>query len=281
MPLIAFNLDEARSAYAALELRSSAADLHISTLQNTVDALKVAQAAVVDRAALLTKFTVAQAQSNAQLIAQQAGQVSPDIGLASFINSLGLAVALGEASMPDRTVNSVSTTLQAYLTFGTGADGVSKSVGVRLYQPELGAATALMTASFQIAKVPPEPGVPAPRSLYNVLQAKQALYTDPFWMQISSTTAAQILTVIAATFAGVGGWTLPFLIGQAAAIAGLETTMAGLVPADGAYSAAVAALTNLTASLNAADRSAYVAGDLYALTAALDATTRTAGTLSA
>jgi hypothetical protein len=285
MPLIAFNLDQARSAYSALELRASAAELHISTLQNTVDTLKAAQATVVDRAALLTQYTVAQAQSNAQLVAQQTSQVSPDISLESFIGTLGLAVALGEASMPDRAVNSVKATLQAYLTFDTGADGVSKSVGVRFYQPELGQATALMTASFEIAKVPPAPGVPAPRSLYNVLQSKQALYTSPFWMQFSAGTppaapAAQIIAAISATFGAIGGWTLPFLIGQASTIATLETTLAARVAATGqadavaAYSSAVQALSSLVASLS--QRAAYVAGDLYALSTSLDATTRAA-----
>ncbi len=285
MPLIAFSLDEARSAYSALELRTSAAELHISTLQSTVDALKVAQSTVVDRAALLTQYTVAQAQSNAQLVAQQTKQVSPDIPLDSFIGTLGLAVALGEASMPDRAVNSVQATLQAYLTFDTGADGVSKSVGVRFYQPELGQATALMTASFEIAKVPPAPGVPAPRTLYNVLQSKQALYTDPFWLnaptgQPPSDVPGQIIAVISATFGAIGGWTLPFLIGQASTIATWESTLATQAAATAApdaaaaYSSAVQALSNLIGSLSAPR--AYVAGDLYALSASLDATTRAA-----
>src|SRR5215469_2946212 len=290
MPLIAFNLDEARSAYASLELRANAADLHISTLQATVDALKTAQSAVVDRAALLTQYTVAQAQSNAQLVAQQTAQVSPDIPLDSFIGTLGLAVALGEASMPDRAVNSVKATLQAYLTFDTGADGVSKSVGVRFYQPELGQATALMTASFEIAKVPPAPGVPAPRTLYNVLQSKQALYTSSFWMQFSTgeppaTPAAQIIAAISATFGAIGGWTLPFLIGQASAIATSETALATQLAATGpsdavaAYASAVQALSSLVSSLSAPRP--YVAGDLYALSSSLDATTRAAQAIGA
>ncbi len=289
MPLIAFNLDEARSAYSSLELRATAADQHISTLQATVEALKTAQSTVVDRAALLTQYTVAQAQSNAQLVAQQTQQVSPDIPLDSFIGTLGLAVALGEASMPDRTVNSVKTTLQAYLTFDNGADGVSKSVGVRLYQPELGQATALMTASFEIAKIPPAPGVPAPRTLYTVLESKQALYTDPFWVKAPAGQSpfqapAQIIAAISATFAAIGNWTFPFLVARAATIATLESSLANLVPATAAadaaasYASAVQALSTLVASLNA-PRAAYVAGDLYALSASLDATTRAARNL--
>ena len=291
MPLIALNLDQARSAYAALELRTAAADRQISTLQGTVDALKTTQSTLVDRAALLTQYTVNQSQSNAQLVAQQAGHVSPDLPLDAFIGSLGLAVALSEAAMPDRIVNSVSATLQAYLTFDTGSDGVSKVVGVRLYQPELGQPAALATASFEIAKVPPPPGSPAPRSLYAVLQSKQSLYTNPFWMQFSSGSppivpASQVITEIAKVFANIGEWSLPFLIAESAAIGSLETTLAGLAAgtapaADAAaFAGAAAALMSLVASLNPANRSSYVAGDLYALTAALDATTRVAQSLT-
>src|SRR5262249_33705266 len=105
--LVAGSLDEARSAYAALQLRTATAEQQTAVLRTTVETLRSAQQPIVDRANLLTQFTVSQAQSNATLIAQQAGQVSPDIGLQDFINHLGLAVALGEASMPDRVITSV------------------------------------------------------------------------------------------------------------------------------------------------------------------------------
>jgi hypothetical protein len=287
MPLIAVNLDEARSAYAALESRAVSAELNLANLRQTVDTLTAKQADLVDRAKLLTSFTVDQAQSNAQLLAQQAGEVSPDIGLDNFIGALGLAIALGEASMPDRCVNSVSTTLQAYLTLNTDPEGVAKVVGIRFYQPELGQPTALATASFEISKIPPEPGVPAPRSLYSVLQSKQAIYTDPFWLQFSSGTppsqpAVQVITAVAGVLANIGGWTFPLIVQAAAAVAASETTLAGLLVTlkqrelESDYANAVAALISLTAALNPATRSNFVAGDLYALTAALDATTRLA-----
>ena len=286
--LVAGNLDEARSAYAALQLRATSAEQEAIVLRTTVDTLNIAQNSIVDRANLLTIYTANQAQVNASLTAQQAGQVTPDADLQEFIANLGLAVALGEASMPDRAISSVTTTLQTYLTFNPGADG-KPQVGIRLYQPELGQPTALATTSFEIAKVPPAQGVPAPRNLYAVLQDKQAVFTNSFWAQFVSgtpptTLSSQIVTEIAKVFAAVGSWSFPFIIQEAAAIAALETALSTLIgsqsPGAGAtsYASSVAALTALTTTLNPASRSNFVAGDLFALSGALDATTQIAKT---
>ena len=286
MPLLTQNISEASAAYSALELRVQSAEQATSTLQATVDNLRSTQTVVVDRARLLTQYTVGQVQANAQLTAQQAGQVSPDVSLDALIASLGLAVALAEASMPDRAVNSVNVTLQTYLTF----DANSKVTGVRLYQPELGQPTALATTSFEIAKVAPPPGTPAPRNLYAVLQDQQSLFTNPFWTRFATGTppsqpAAQIVAEIAKVLANISGWTLPFLVQEAAAIAGFETTLstllAGTAPPErvSAFAAVVAALSTLTKALDPATRSNFVAGDLHALETALDATTRIATTL--
>ena len=82
---------------------------------------------------------------------------------------------------------------------------------------------------------------------------------------------------VAKVFAAIGGWSFAYVLQEATTIAGLETTLAGLLtgvtPAAAvtAYTSAVQALTALTLTLAA--RSTYVAGDLYALAAALDATT--------
>jgi hypothetical protein len=73
------------------------------------------------------------------------------------------------------------------------------------------------------------------------------------------------------------------LLQEATTIAALETSLATAAAASGpagataAWSAAVANLTTLTAAQNA--RANHVAGDLYALTAALDATTKAAANL--
>jgi hypothetical protein len=290
VPLVTDNIFEARAAYAALETRVRAAEERASALQATVDALTTLPGVLADRNRLLLEYSVGQLQANAQLTAQQAGQVSPDTGLGDFIGTIGLAAALGEASMPDRVISSISATVQSYVSYGAATTGAPKTLGLRLYQPELGGPTTLTTTSFEIAKVPPAPSVPAPRSLYAVLQAKQSLFTAPFWAQFATGTplvrpAQQIVAEIAKLFAGVGGWTVPLLVQEATTLAALETTLASLIgtvaPADRAarYAASVQALAALAKSLDPSQRTTYVAGDLGALTAALDLTTGIAATI--
>ena len=289
MPLITDNILEARGAYAALELRAQSAQQSVAALQSTVEQLSSVHQSLVESATIQNQFAVGQVQTNAQLTAQQAGQVSPDISLESFIASLGLAVALGEASVPDRTINSVTATVQSYFTLDIGTDGVP-TAGLRLYQPELGAPTALATISFEIAKVTPKPGTPAPRTLYIVLQYKQSVFADSFWAKFTTGTppshpAALIVAEMVKMLANVGGWNLPYLVQEAAIVAGLETSLATLVGAASpsaqasAYANAAGALSTLTKSLDPATRSNFVAGDLFALVAALDATTNIADSL--
>lgn len=290
MPLLTNDIFEARAAYSGLELRAQAAEQSAAVLQATVDHLSATQEALAQSVRLQFQYSASQAQINGQLAAQQASQISPDVTLDDFIGSLGLAVALGEATMPDRAIGSVSVTVQSYLTFAAGPDNVSRVAGLRLYQPELGTPAALATTSFELSKLAPQPGTPAPRSLYAVLQDKQAVFADAFWARFATGTppaspAPQIVIEIAKVFANVGGWSFPFLIQEAATIAGLETTLSGLLGGSvapeplAAYSTVVGTLSSLTKALDPASRSNFVAGDLFALTAALDATTRTATTL--
>ncbi len=289
MPLITTDIFQARSVVATLELRAQSAELAASALKSTVDTLTSAQQNIVDRAAIEHEFTVGQIQVNAQQNVQQAGQVSPDISLDNFIAALGLSIALAEATMPDRTIGPVSATVQSFLTFNVGPDGMTKVPGLRLYQPELGAPTALATTSFDLAKIPAGPLSPAPRSLYSVLLDKQALYAGSYWIGLQSGTppqapAAQVVAEIGKIFASIGGWSFTYLLQEAADIAGFETTLGGALQssppkpgpagAPAAYSAAVANLASLISSLHA--RTMFVAGDLYALTAALDTTTTSA-----
>ena len=118
-----------------------------------------------------------------------------------------------------------------------------------------------------------------------MLQAKQNTFADPFWAKFSSGNppaqpAQLVVAEIVKIFAAIGGWSFPYLLQEATTIAGFETTLTsllnGVTPAApvAAYTSSVQALTTLTQSLAA--RSAYVAGDLFALTAALDATTNLA-----
>lgn len=290
MPLITNDIFQARAAYNALEFRAQAAEQSAATLKATVDHLSATQQALTESVRFQSEYTASQAGINGQLAAQQANQISPDVTLNDFIGSVGLAIALGEATMPDRAIGSVSVTVQSYLTFVPGPDKVSKVAGLRLYHPELGTPSALATTSFELSKVAPPPGTPAPRSLYTVLQDKQAAFADEFWTKFSTGTppsqpAQQIVIEITKVFASIGSWSFPFLIQEAATIAGLETTLASLlsgsVPPEqiAAYTTVVGALSSLTKALDPASRSNFVAGDLFALTAALDATTRTANTL--
>jgi hypothetical protein len=287
MPLITSDIQQARTAYFALELRANSAEQTAVTLQATVDDLASTHRELARTSGLLGQYAVSQLQTNSQLTVQQAGQVSPDITLGDFVASLGLAVALAEATMPGRAINSVKATVQSYLTFAAGPDGVSKVAGLRLYHPELGTPAALATTSFEIAKVATQPGTPAPRSLYAVLQDKQAEFSNPFWIQFAASSppvrpADQTVAEIAKVFAQTGTWTFPFLVQEAAVIAGFETTIASMAanvaPPEraAAYGAVVAALTNLAKALDPTVKSRFVAGDLFALTAALDATTRIA-----
>jgi hypothetical protein len=287
MPLITNNIYEARSAYAGLELLAQASQQNVVTLQATVDNLTAIHTQLVDSVRLQGAFTATQISTNSQLTAQQATAVSPDISLDNFIAALGLSIALAEATMPDRTINGVQATVQSYLTFSTGPDGVTKVPGLRLYQPELGEPTALATTSFELAKTV-SAGAPTPRSLYTVLQAKQTTFADPFWAKFASGNpptqpAIAIVTEAGKIFSMIGNWSFPYLLQEASTIAGLETTLAGLLtgvtPPDAvaAYTASVQAVTSLLQALGS--RSVHVAGDLYALAAALDATTNLAAAL--
>jgi hypothetical protein len=284
MPLLTSDIFQARSAFATLEFRAQRAELAVATLQSTVDTLSTAHQAIFDNSKIEHQFTLGQIAVNAQQNAQQASQVSPDLTLENFIAALGLSIALAEATMPDRTLGSVSASVQSFLTFNPGPDGVTKVPGLRLYQPELGAPTALATTSFDLTKTPGAPGTTPPKSLYSVLQEKQALYSADFWMGIKAGTpptaqASQIVTVIATVFANIGGWSFPYLLQQAGTVALSETALAAALTgastpppsAVAAYTAAVAGLTNLLTALSA--RTIFVAGDLYALAAALDNST--------
>jgi hypothetical protein len=281
MALITNNIYEARSAYSSLELLAQASQQNVVTLQATVDNLTAVHAQLVDSVRLQGEFTASQISTNGQLTAQQATAVSPDVSLDNFIASLGLSIALAEATMPDRTINGVAATVQSYLTFSIGPDGVTKVPGLRLYQPELGEPTALATTSFELAKTL-SADASAPRSLYTLLQAKQSAFSDPFWAKFSTGNppvqpAVSVVSEVGKVFSMIGNWSFPYLLTEASAIAALETALAGLLAgaasqdAVAAYAASVQSLTDLIKAIGA--RSLHVAGDLFALTAALDTTT--------
>jgi hypothetical protein len=283
MPLITDDIFEARAAYASLEVRTLTAEQNVSLLQNTIGNLAAGQQSTAQSAATLRQFSAGQIQSNSQLLSQASQTISPDISLESFIASLGLSAAMGEASMPDRAIPSLNVTIQGYVTFDPTLGPLAQPM-LRLYQPEFGSGSVLATISFELAKVTPQPNAPVPRSMYTVLQDKQAVLGNVYWTKFATGTppsqpAAEIVIAVTKTLGSIDSWTFPFLITQAVAIAALETTLAGLAGA-GAFTSAVASLSGLT--LNLSERAAaayYVAGDLFALSASLDATTQIARTL--
>jgi hypothetical protein len=188
---------------------------------------------------------------------QRLERLRADISLSGFVHSLALDVALGEATMPDHVVTPVAISASTYLV-PTG-DGI----GLRFHTPELGDATALSSTSLELAKVPAQEGR-VPRSLYAILQHKQLAYGAA-----SGDLEGRLIAEIGKMLAESSAWTMPFLAAAAARIGELELKLAESV-ADEKRSKAAAALVELTGTL--VDRVRFVAGDLHALAAALDAT---------
>jgi hypothetical protein len=190
----------------------------------------------------------------------RAEQTRADISLAGFVQSLALDVALGEATMPDRVVTPVSVSASTYLLPSDGG------IGLRFQPPELADRPAgLSSTSLKLAKVPAVEGR-MPPGLYAVLQEKQRVYGTPAAGRIEGRIVAEVGKVLAAA----GAWTLPFLAESAVRIGELELKLAESAGDEGRSRDATTLLELARSSLA---RRRSVAGDLYALAAALDATT--------
>ena len=273
MPLLTDDPEQARKAFRLLEARAQSAEQRADVLQA---ALAFKPAATPGFSRLLSDRVLQLEAENATLRIQldQLSKFTPDIALEKFVSALAMSVAIGEASMPDRAIPSISATVQSYLA--PGAAGV----GLRFQAPELAATDArLSTTSFEIAKVPVPPGTAAPRSFYAVLQEKQRVCTDPFLAK--SLQASAIIVEVAKTLANTDSWSFNFLAQSVFTIAGLEKKLADSLKATGkdatAYGAAVDNLIALDNTLRA--KTNPVVGDLLALVAALDAATSALKTL--
>ncbi len=278
MPLRTDDLLQARRAYGALEARAQSAERRAEQLQVLVTELRKLPPAEVDVIALLRQRILDLEGENIRLRTQldQLAQLKTDLPLQNFVAAVGLAAAIGEASMPNRSIASMATKVQTYLA------PAEQGVGLRFQQPELGAfAVGLSTTAFEVAKVPPAPGVPAPRSLYAVLQDKQQVLADPFFARFAP--AMQVQVKLAELFANTGAWHFAYLVQAAAVVAAQERELAKLLAqqvsreAAAAYGAAVDALAALADSLTS--KANPVAGDLLALASALDLTTGSLKTL--
>jgi hypothetical protein len=273
MPLFTNSILQARAAYDALEARTHSAEARAELLQAALDKSAVRPAAIAVETAQLRQRILNLEAENLRLRRQldEVVKLAADLPLADFVRSIGMAVAVGEATMPGRAVSAVGATVQAYVI--PSAEGV----GLRFQQPELGAlASGLSTTSFEIVNVPPASGAEAPRNLYAVLEDKQRVYASPFWK--STELANQLVAEIAKVFGNTAGWSFSYLLHSAATLAGLEKKLArslsSTIPLESreTYEDAVDLLLGQTSSL--LSKPSPVAGDLAALTAAMDATTR-------
>ena len=269
MPLLTNDLTQARRAFELLEARAQSAEQRADTLQ-----AKVAFQPPPSRdfSQLLRDRLLVLEAENAKLRSQveQLSLLKADLPLQAFIAAIGMAAAIGEASMPDRAIPFISATVQSYLAPS------EMGIGLRFRTPEsVGLGTGLSTTSFEIVNVPSPPGVPSPRSLYAVLQEKQRVFSIPFVARFGP--AAGIVTEIAKTLAATDSWNFTFLLQSAGTVSALETKLGslltGVVPPDTAtaYSTAVQSLVALTTALGTKPNP--VVGDLLALAVALDMTT--------
>lgn len=275
MPLFTEDIELARTAYDALEARLRSAEERSRQLEVLLEEARVTAAPHQANVRLLRDQVIRLEADKVQarLEVEKLTQAKAEVTLDRLIESMGLATAVGEASMPDRVIPSLSATLQTYVAPG------EPGVGLRFQPPELGGLGAgLSSTSFDLAKVPSRAGTPAPPNLYTVLQEKQQTYTDPAWARFSD--AGRIVVDIATVLASTGSWSFPYLLEAATKIAGREKNLAAGVAqfapqeATAAYRSSVEALAALTSALSSKPRP--VAGDLMVLSSALDATTRVA-----
>lgn len=281
MPLYTDNIEEARAAYHALEQRTQAAEQRMTLLQAALNH-SVLQQSISDAEArrlrqevvnsLAEKVTL---QLQVQKLEQQ--NIQTDVTLEAFITSLGLALAVGEASLPDRAISAASASLQSYFVLTAG----SSTVGIRLPQPESASFGGLGNATFDLAKIPPPLGSAKTPNLFAVLEEKQRVYSNPYWNRLAVAPAAvapapAVIGEITKVLSNTGAWTFSFLVAEAAAIASGEQNLASLLSRARFESAAAyrAAIENLSAiCTNLSAKPMPVAADLYALASALDATT--------
>ena len=204
-------------------------------------------------------------------------QAQSGIGLDVLISAFGLSAAIGEATMPDRSLATLGASIQSHLILG--------AAGPLLRFPALDRAPltdGLSTVNFEIDKVPGREGQAAPRSLYTVLLDKQAVYGRPAWT--GAPGAVQLVTLCGAALANTPAWSFASVVALATSIALQERTLEAVVarlapgPTAASYTTAVDAISALARTLGG--KPVPVAGDFLALSAALDATTSIARSVS-
>jgi hypothetical protein len=286
LPLLTDNIEEARAAYSALEGRTLSAERLIESLQTALREAKSGEPISFQQTLDIRQTALDREADNVRLREQlqRAIVVKADLPLQAFIASIGLASALGEATLPDRTITSLAATLQTHLIIAQSA------VGLHFFQTGIDQEPgSLSTTTFQLAKITPQPGVPAPRNLYSAVREKQGVYANAFWRKFATATqppsqpAADIESAAAMLLANAANWNFPYLLQSALEIGNLEKTLSSLVAAalpgiastefEEAANSFVGVLGNMQGNIQP------VAGDLFALTGSLDAVTAAAKVL--
>ena len=278
MPLFTNEIGAARVAYDAVESRAVNAELRASKLDAVLADLRARPPFAVDEVAGLRQRMADLESENVKLREQLQGLLRDraQITLQTFIEALGLAAAVGEATMPGRAISSFTARMQAFISM------ISGGIGLSFQAPELASRSAgLSTISFGLEKIPPQSGVAAAPNLYSVLEEKQRLYTDSFWSRFDMVpeTIAEINRVLLDT----GAWNFTYLAEAAGAIAALEQRLALATSALISNESASAYVTAASSLGVLADRLKKklnpVVGDLLAITSSLDATTKAAVSL--
>ncbi len=278
MPLFTNEIGAARVAYDAVESRAVNAELRASKLDALLADLRARPPFAVDEVAGLRQRMADLESENVKLREQLQGLLRDraQITLQTFIEALGLAAAVGEATMPGRAISSFTARMQAFISM------ISGGIGLSFQAPELASRSAgLSTISFGLEKIPPQSGVAAAPNLYSVLEEKQRLYTDSFWSRFDMVpeTIAEINRVLLDT----GAWNFTYLAEAAGAIAALEQRLALATSALISNESASAYVTAARSLGVLADRLKKkvnpVVGDLLAITSSLDATTKAAVSL--
>jgi hypothetical protein len=275
MPLFTDRIEQARESYGLLEARFSDSQARAQRTQKSLDGLLSRYSASQEEINLLKQKVLDLEAQNFKLKEQvdRLEKLRADLPFQKLIESLGLSAALGEATMTNRALSTLAVSVQTYVNMEGGA------MSLRFHQPEFGSGTGVLsTSSFELAKVPPQPGVPSPRSFYAGLQEKQRVYSHPFWSSLKP--ASQLVTELALTLAETSEWNVPYLARRVGNVASFEKSLSTLVASEvkpeavADLEASVDALAQLAGTLQT--KASPVAGDLYALAAALEDTTRAA-----
>jgi hypothetical protein len=273
MPLVTTDLDQARLAYSALEMRAAAADQRISVLERAVAGARDGappSAPTGGVGVLLQRIADLEGQ-NQTLLARldDATKAVAEIPIQRVVDSIGLAAAIAEASMPDRVIGALAASVTSHLRSNAG------QLAARLPLPQLdGPSNSLSTVSFEVSRVPPTGEAAMPRSIFITLEEKQAIYGDARWAGIRQT--AGVVLQVSIAMGSIGSWTWDSLLADVQRVAAAERALAAQLagPLTAEYLAAADRAMSLIQALTGKPNP--VAGDVWSISAALEETTRLA-----